>query len=114
MPDETKTITLPEPRSPEDVFRDPPKFGKVAASIDPCDLCGAVQTEKGAVLWGPPNAQGMCKKTHVCTTCYPRISRKVFDAGSDKERTTLSECREPYQGGDCRCRAVMRATVRTN
>ena len=26
MPDETKTITLPEPRSPADVFRYPPSF----------------------------------------------------------------------------------------
>lgn len=26
MPDETKSITLPEPRSPADVFKDPPSF----------------------------------------------------------------------------------------
>jgi hypothetical protein len=29
MPDETKSITLPDPRSPADVFRDPPSFAEV-------------------------------------------------------------------------------------
>jgi hypothetical protein len=44
-----------------------------AARIPPCDLCGRVQTEAGAVLWGPPNVDGYCKKTHVCPGCHGGI-----------------------------------------
>jgi len=44
-----------------------------AAPIPPCDLCGRVQTVKGAILWGPPDERSLCLKTHVCVGCYGTV-----------------------------------------
>ena len=46
-----------------------------AKTLDPCDLCGKVQTVNGAVLWGPPNGARMSLKDHVCVACYQRVKR---------------------------------------
>lgn len=43
------------------------------AFLPPCDLCGSVQTENGAVLYGPPGADRLCLKFHVCITCFHKV-----------------------------------------
>lgn len=34
-----------------------------------CDGCHKPLTGPGSLLFGPPNADGFCKKTHICTAC---------------------------------------------
>lgn len=36
----------------------------------PCDSCGDVLQEAGALLFGPPDAEGMVGKFHLCVGCY--------------------------------------------
>lgn len=35
-----------------------------------CDVCGDPIVVFGAVLYGPPNAEGRCRKEHFCVKCY--------------------------------------------
>ena len=39
-------------------------------TIPPCGYCHATQTELGALLFSPPDADGLCRKMHVCARCY--------------------------------------------
>jgi hypothetical protein len=42
-----------------------------------CDNCGEDINKKGAILWGPPNEEEMCKKTHLCRKCYKEIFKYI-------------------------------------
>jgi hypothetical protein len=46
---------------------------KKPVAVPPCDLCKEVQTELGAVLYGPPGVMGLVAKWHVCVPCYSKI-----------------------------------------
>lgn len=35
-----------------------------------CSMCGSELDAPGAILLGPPDAQGMVKKDHLCVGCY--------------------------------------------
>lgn len=39
-----------------------------------CGLDGSVQTHPGALLFGPPDEDGMVKKTHVCDGCAEQFA----------------------------------------
>jgi len=38
-----------------------------------CARCKKPITIPGAILWGPPNKEGLCKKTHICLDCYDPV-----------------------------------------
>jgi len=75
-----------------------------AARIPPCDLCGAVQTEKGALLFGPPNEAGLSKKSHVCVACYeglvppaPMTGAEFLDAIHEAAPEAFSDLDGPIE-----------------
>jgi len=50
------------------------KAEKVLLSI-PCDSCGQLLSEPGALIFHPP-IDGMCRKEHVCCSCFYSKSLK--------------------------------------
>ncbi len=42
-------------------------------SKDTCCLCGNILTQKGALLWSPPDKDSLCKKDYVCVECYKNL-----------------------------------------
>lgn len=38
-----------------------------------CDKCGKELTGYGGLLFGPPDSDGMSRKTHLCRDCYDAI-----------------------------------------
>jgi len=45
----------------------------IPVAVPDCEVCGAVQTQLGAVLWGPPKRDGATwwsRKLHMCAKCY--------------------------------------------
>ena len=41
-----------------------------------CDKCGGELMKQGALLFGPPDAKGVCEKFHLCIECW-----KILDLG---------------------------------
>jgi len=43
------------------------------ARLPPC-VCGKPQMKPGALLWSPPDKDGLCGKTHLCADeCWPKV-----------------------------------------
>jgi len=42
-----------------------------SAPLPDCGVCGKHQTENGGLLFSPPMSNGLCRKIHICTKCYP-------------------------------------------
>jgi hypothetical protein len=40
-----------------------------------CDSCSARLTEPGAVVLTPPMATGLCRKLHLCVSCFEGMFR---------------------------------------
>lgn len=39
----------------------------------PCDKCGEVLSEPGALLFSPPDASSQCTKIHLCVWCWQEL-----------------------------------------
>ncbi len=50
--------------------------------------CGRELTEFGAILFSPPDKDGMVKKQHVCVDCYSTFQSRFFkqDLGIEAEK----------------------------
>ncbi len=57
----------------------------VPEKIPNCDICGHIQANKGALLFGPPNQENFCKKTHVCINCYLNLFKLLKNIINKKE-----------------------------
>lgn len=44
-----------------------------------CSACGHFVETPGALLFGPPDPYGQCRKHHVCADCYPAITMRFVD-----------------------------------
>jgi hypothetical protein len=42
-----------------------------------CDCCGNSLSSMGAILLSPSQGNGTCQKFHICTSCWPVISKLV-------------------------------------
>lgn len=63
------------------------------APLPNCDLCGAVQTELGGLLFGCPRPDGSVQKRHLCVRCVSGIGsvRPRVDADTRAEIEALIE-----------------------
>jgi hypothetical protein len=42
-----------------------------------CSKCGRELEEFGAILLGPPDSKGRCKKDHLCRRCHTEVKRMI-------------------------------------
>ena len=42
-----------------------------------CFICKNELIEPGALLWGVPDKNKKCLKTHICSACYPQLLREI-------------------------------------
>lgn len=42
-----------------------------------CARCDEELNEPGAILFGPPDSDGLLYKRHLCSTCYWAIANKI-------------------------------------
>ena len=43
-----------------------------------CDFCKKHQKELGALLFSPPDTNGMCKKIYICIDCWKVLNSKYI------------------------------------
>jgi hypothetical protein len=42
-----------------------------------CFICKKELNEPGALLWGVPDENKKCLKTHICAMCYPQLIKEL-------------------------------------
>ena len=45
-----------------------------------CDLCHEPLEEQGALLFSPPDSDGVVVKFHICIVCWPSVYGLVEEA----------------------------------
>lgn len=69
-----KYETRLRPLSERKNYTTAPQPATSSAPLLDCYFCHKPQTEPGGVLFGPPNAEGCCRKVHCCVRCWGNIN----------------------------------------